>query len=270
MPFVTVPDGTRLYYEEVGTGEPLLLISGNGRDHTDWNGVRDDFAGRYRVIVYDHRGIGQSDKPDTPPYTTRGLAQDAVALLDHLGVARAHVYGHSMGGMISQWLGIEHAEHIGALVLGATGPGNITGNAPGHGVSRTEEVKSLLSNLPPRSQEHLKAILSLVYSPAWIMAHPELMQGATSSIPEYVVRLQYQAVIGHDAWDRVPDIHAPTLVIHGSEDQQVPTANASLLAERIAGAQLHIVKGGRHAYFVEFRKEASRVVNSFLARHPLS
>jgi pimeloyl-ACP methyl ester carboxylesterase len=63
MPFATVPDGTHLYYEEGGAGEPLLLISGNGRDHTDWNGVRDDFADRYRVIVSDHRGTGQSDKP---------------------------------------------------------------------------------------------------------------------------------------------------------------------------------------------------------------
>jgi pimeloyl-ACP methyl ester carboxylesterase len=92
----------------------------------------------------------------------------------------------------------------------------------------------------------------------------------SSSIPEYVVRLQYQAVIGHDAWDRLPDIHAPTLVIHGSEDQQVPTANASLLAERIPRVQRYIVKGGRHAYFVEKRSEASGVVNAFLARHPLS
>jgi alpha/beta hydrolase fold len=98
MPFVIVPDGTRLYYEEVGAGEPLLLISGNGRDHTDWNGVRDDFADRYRVIVYDHRGTGQSDKPSAPLYSMHGFAQDAVALLDHLGIARAHVYGHSMGG----------------------------------------------------------------------------------------------------------------------------------------------------------------------------
>ncbi len=128
MPFVTVPDGTRLYYEERGAGEPLLLISGNGRDHTDWNGVREDFAGRYRVIVSDHRGTGQSDKPSEPAYSIHGFAQDAVWLLDHLGIARAHVYGHSMGGMIGQWLGIEHAKRIGALVLGASAPSNPVDN----------------------------------------------------------------------------------------------------------------------------------------------
>jgi 3-oxoadipate enol-lactonase len=98
MPFLTVPDGTRLYYEEMGAGDPLLLISGNGRDHSDWNKVRDDFTDRYRVIVYDHRGTGKSDKPDAPPYSIQGFEQDAIALLDHLSIARAHIYGHSMGG----------------------------------------------------------------------------------------------------------------------------------------------------------------------------
>ena len=72
MPFVTVPDGTQLYYEEDGAGEPLLLVSGQRQDHTFWDGVRDDFSDRYRVIVYDNRGAGQSDKPTDPPYSTGG------------------------------------------------------------------------------------------------------------------------------------------------------------------------------------------------------
>jgi 3-oxoadipate enol-lactonase len=271
MSFVTVPDGMRLYYEEVGAGESLLLISGNGRDHTDWNGVRDDFASRYRVIVFDHRGTGQSDKPDAPPYSTRGFAQDAVALLDHLGIARAHVYGHSMGGMVGQWLGIEHAKRIGALVLGATAPGNLIGNTPGHGVARPAEVEALSTTPPTDLQEGIKAVLSAIYSPAWIADHPEIIQDTLQAtpIPEYAARFHCLATKEHDAWDLLPMINAPTLVIHGSEDQRAPTANAFLLAERIPGAELFIVKGGRHGYFVEFREEASRVVNEFLARHPL-
>ncbi len=102
MPFVTVPNGTQLYYEEVGEGGLLLLVSGQRQDHTFWNGVRDDFSDHFRVIVYDHRETGQKDKPGAPPYSTRGFAHDAVARLDQLGVACAHAYGHSMGGRICQ------------------------------------------------------------------------------------------------------------------------------------------------------------------------
>ena len=134
MPFAKLPD-VSLYYEEVGTGDPLVLISGQGGDHRGWDFVRDDFAAHYRVITFDHRGTGQSDKPADPPYSTRGFANDAVALLDVLGIQRAHAYGISMGGRICQWLGIEHGDRIGALVLGCTTPGNA------HGIQRPADVK---------------------------------------------------------------------------------------------------------------------------------
>ncbi len=265
MSYATASDGTRLYYEEVGAGEPLLLISGQGSDHTNWDGVREDFAQHYRVIVFDHRGTGQSDKPTEPPYTTRGFAQDAVAILDHLGIARAHAYGVSMGGRICQWLGIDFAERIGALVLGCTTPGNA------HGVKRPAEVDASFRNLSTNPGAAMAALLDTLVSPRWLDAHPEFLaqMGAQKPIPSYAQRLHYLASEGHDTWDLLPTIKAPTLVIHGSEDVVNPTANAPLLANRIPNAELYIVEGGRHGYFVEFREEASRVVNEFLARHPL-
>jgi len=265
MSYATASDGTRLYYEEVGAGEPLLLISGQGSDHTNWDGVREDFAPHYRVIVFDHRGTGQSDKPTEPPYTTRGFAQDAVAILDHLGIARAHAYGVSMGGRICQWLGIDFADRISALVLGCTTPGNA------HGVKRPAEVDASFRNLSSDPGAAMATLLNTIVSPQWLDAHPEYLaqMSAQKPIPSYAQRLHYLASEGHDSWDLLPTIKAPTLVIHGSEDVVNPTANAPLLAERIPNAELYIVKGGRHGYFVEFREEASRVVNEFLARHPL-
>lgn len=265
MPFVTVPDGTRLFYEEIGAGYPLLLVSGQGSDHTFWNGVRDDFANRYRVLVYDNRGTGQSDKPSAPPYSTRGFAQDAIALLDHLDIARAHAYGYSMGGRICQWLGIDHGHRLGALVLGATTPGNALG------VPRAAEVDALWTNPPADPQEALKALGSLFLSPAWIETHLETTKEMLLArpIPEHARTMHYQASEGHDSWDLLPTITTSTLVIHGSEDQMNPVANAYLLAEQIPGAELYIIKGARHGYTLEFREEANRVVNDFLARHPL-
>jgi pimeloyl-ACP methyl ester carboxylesterase len=173
--------------------------------------------------------------------------------------------------MISQWLGIEHAKRIGALVLGATAPSNPVDNTTGHAVSRTAEVEALMTNPPTDPQEGIKAMLLTVYSPAWIAGHPEMIQSILQAtpIPEYAAKLHYLAVKGHDVWDLLPTMSAPTLVIHGSEDQRVPTANAFLLASLIPGAELSIIEGGRHAYLVEFREEASRAANEFLARHPL-
>jgi 3-oxoadipate enol-lactonase len=170
-----------------------------------------------------------------------------------------------MGGRICQWLGIEHADRVGALVLGCTTPGNA------HGVRRPAEVDAVMANRPADPREAVSAMLNLVYTPGWIAAHPEVITQThqTPQIPVDAQRLHYLASEGHDSWDLLPTIKAPTLVIHGSDDQLNPTANAYLLAERIPGAELYIVEGGRHGYFVEFREEASRVVNEFLARHPL-
>lgn len=262
MPFATLPDGIRLYYEELGTGEPLLLVSGQGGDHTGWDEIRADFAEHYHVIVYDHRGTGQSDKPTEPPYTTRGFARDAIALLDHLGIPRAHAYGVSMGGRICQWLGIDHAERIGALVLGCTTPGNA------HGVRRPADVNAIMAN---PTADSWTTMLETIFSPAWMQAHPEKLKDMQKGnpIPDYARKLHYQASEGHDSWDLLPTISGPTLVIHGSDDRVNPTANAYLLAERIPGAELYIVEGGRHGYDLEFREEASRVVLDFLGRHPM-
>jgi pimeloyl-ACP methyl ester carboxylesterase len=266
MSLITTQDGLHLWYEEVGQGEPLLLVSGQGADHSYWDGIRDDFADHCRVIVYDNRGTGQSDKPSAPPYSTRGFARDAVALLDQLGISRAHVYGHSMGGRIGQWLGIDYGERLGALVLGASTPGNA------HGVARAAEVNALLAHAPADPHEALKAFGSLIVTPAWLETHPEsiMQMSQAARIPLYARRLHYRASEGHDSWKLLPRIGAPTLIIHGADDELNPVANASLLATRIPGAELHIIEDGRHGYMFDFREESSRVVNSFLSRHRFS
>jgi len=268
MPYAIASDGTRLYYEQLGSGEPLLLINGQGGDHHGWDPVRAEFADRYRVIVFDHRGTGQSDKPEEPPYTTRGFAQDTIAILDVLGLERAHAYGISMGGRICQWLGIDYPDRLGSLVLGCTTPGNA------HGVRRSPEVDARMTNRPADPEAAMAFFIEMMVTPSWAAAHLEFVSAVREQyahpIPAYAQRLHYLASEGHDTWDLLPRIKTPTLVIHGSDDPLNPTANAPLLAERIPGAELHIVRGGRHGYFIEFSDEASRVVKDFLARHPLA
>ncbi|HEX7841604.1 MAG TPA: alpha/beta fold hydrolase [Kofleriaceae bacterium] len=262
MAFATASDGTRLAYKVIGAGPPLLLVSGQASDRSIWNGLREAFADRHRVVTFDHRGTGDSDKPDAPPYSTRGFAADAIAVLDHLGIARAHAYGMSMGGRIGQWLGIDHPQRIGALVLGCTTPGNA------HGVRRPAHVDPVLASGDPErmlpylvSMEWARANAGfLAERNAWALAHP---------VPDHARRLHFLASEGHDAWDLLPRITAPTLVIHGSDDEMNVAANAPLLTQRIPGAELHILQGARHVYFWDHGEEANRVVRDFLARHPL-
>ena len=262
MPYANAPDGARIYYEVAGSGEPLLLISGQGGDHHGWDAVRADFAGRYRTLSFDHRGTGDSDKPDFP-YTTRRFALDAVAVLDAAGVSRAHAYGVSMGGRVGQWLAVDHPDRVGALVLGCTTPGDA------HGIARTAAANAVFRADWTAENALDKALQS--YTRAWIEAHPELLaEPEQDPLPEFARQLHYVASQSHDASTELPSIAAPTLVIHGSDDPINPTANAPLLAERIPGAELHLIADGRHNYTEEFRTEASKVVLDFLARHPLS
>jgi pimeloyl-ACP methyl ester carboxylesterase len=216
------------------------------------------------VIVYDQRGTGKSDKPEQSPYTTQMFAQDAIAVLDTLGIDRAHVYGASMGGLIVQWIAINYPERVGALVLGCTHPGK------SHLANRSPQVEAIISG-GQHNPRMMFQVLSLFYSPWWFLLHLNQLRSMgedSTPMPPYAEQFHAQASTNHDAWDLLPTITAPTLVIHGSKDRVTPVENAYALAERIPNAELYIVKGGRHIFFWEFRKEASRVVNDFLARHP--
>src|SRR6266516_6351221 len=126
MPHAAV-DGTSLYYERRGDGEPLLLIQGMSGTHLTWGepflaALGDDLE----MVVYDHRGVGSSGDQGQP-VTIAGLADDAAGVLDALGWERAHVLGISMGGMVAQELTLRHPERVGRLVLGCTYPGGPEG-----------------------------------------------------------------------------------------------------------------------------------------------
>ena len=261
MPFATSPDGTRLYFECHGTGTPLLLLAGQASDHREWDGVCADFAAHHRVILLDYRGTGQSDKPGAPAYSTRGFAQDAVAVLDQLRLDRAHAYGISMGGRVAQWLAIDHPQRLGALLLGATTPGNA------HGVARDPAITDAMA------RGDWASLRPTLVSPSWMAEHPDFEARMASMdatpAPAFARRLHYQASEGHDSWLALDRITAPTLVLHGSNDEINVTANAALLAGRIPGAELQLIEGARHSYFEEYRDLASWRVLDFLWRHPL-
>jgi pimeloyl-ACP methyl ester carboxylesterase len=117
----------RIAWEERGSGEPLLLIQGLGYARWGWEPVVGPLAERHRVLFFDNRGIGESDKP-AGPYTARLMADDALQVLDEAGVGRAHVVGASLGGMVAQELAVLAPERVGKLVLCCTHPGLTLGH----------------------------------------------------------------------------------------------------------------------------------------------
>ncbi|MDJ1131837.1 alpha/beta fold hydrolase [Streptomyces iconiensis] len=257
MPYATAADGAALYYETHGSGPPLLLLSGQANNHHWWDSVRAGFEAEFTTVVMDYRGTGKSDRPDTDTYSTPGFARDAMAVLDHAGIASAHVYGTSMGGRVAQWIAADHPGRVKRLVLGCTSPG------ARHGVERGPEVLRALTD-PDQAAAH-RALVELMYTPAWAARHEGPFHTlGDPSMPDHARRRHLRASARHDAWDALPCITAPTLVIHGTDDAFNPTANAPLLADRVPDARLRLVEGARHAYFEEFAHVATPLVLEFL------
>lgn len=249
-------DGTRIEYQVSGTGAPLLLLSGQAGSHRWWTRVRSDFNAFRRVVTLDYRGTGNSDAPPGP-YSTQAFAEDAIAVLDQLGIERADVYGTSMGGRVAQWIAVRHPHRVRRLVLGCTSPGGP------HAVERSVAVRRALADPDPAAVRH--TLLELMYTPGWRARHPEpyWTLGDPRMAP-HARREHLRASNGHDAWDALARITAPTLVLHGDDDELNPTANAPLLADRIRGARLRLIAGARHAYFEERADVAGPAVRDFL------
>ncbi|GAA4661858.1 alpha/beta fold hydrolase [Streptomyces youssoufiensis] len=256
MPYATAPDGARIAYQLEGEGVPLVLLAGQANSHLWWETVRADFHPARSTLTLDYRGTGDSDKPDTP-HSTELFAQDVIAVLDDLGIERADVYGTSMGGRVAQQLAARHPRRVGALVLGCTSPGGP------HGIERGDDVRQALAQ--PHSGAARQALLEFMYTPRWLADHPGPHHTlGDPRMPAHSRRRHLTASDRHDAWDLLPTISAPTLVLHGTDDVLNPTANAPLLADRIPGARLHLIPDTRHAYFEEARTHASPLVLDFL------
>ncbi|RPK83193.1 MULTISPECIES: alpha/beta fold hydrolase [Streptomyces] len=256
MTYATTPDGVRIAYQLRGEGAPLVLLAGQANNHHWWDTVRADFHPARSTLTLDYRGTGDSDKPDSP-HSTELFAQDVVAVLDELRIDRADIYGTSMGGRVAQQLAAHHPHRVRALVLGCTSPGGP------HSVERGDDVRRALVQRRPGAAR--QALLELMYTPRWLADHPGTHHTlGDPAMPAHSRRHHLAASNRHNAWDLLPGISAPTLVVHGTRDLLNPTANAPLLAGRIPGARLHLIPGARHAYFEEFRTHAGPLVLDFL------
>jgi 3-oxoadipate enol-lactonase len=268
-----------VYYEQHGSGDPLLLIMGLAADSTAWLFQVPEFARHYRTIVFDNRGVGRSAKP-AGPYTIHEMADDAAGLLDALDVRRAHVVGVSMGGMIAQELALRHPERVRGLVLGCTFP-EPDAEAErqrafsiaqfGGRVTATGETQIDVSAIDPFA--FFQHLLPRIFNQSFIDRElPKLLQVFSGAL-QYGFSLeailgQVAAVMGHRATDRLHQIESPTLVITGDADLLVSPANSDILARNIPGAKLVKVPGGSHGFNFETPEIFNREVLDFLTGVP--
>ena len=256
-------NGISLYYEVHGQGHPLMLISGLGGDHTFWQASLPVLAAHFQVIVYDTRGIGQTDAPEGP-YSMAVLAEDLVALLDALHLPKAHLLGFSMGGQIAQAFALAYPDRVEKLILAAT-----------------------FARMNAQARLFLDAVLSVYEGGCsakqmYELILPWLLSSAFLSHPanaDYLVfddadpypqsrqawRAQYDAQRQYCSLSALPGLQLPTLVLAGAQDRLVPIEDGQLLASRIPNAQLVILPDSGHLINYEQADLFHQCILQFLA-----
>jgi 3-oxoadipate enol-lactonase len=248
----------RIEWEERGSGEPLLLIQGLGYGRWGWDPVVPALAEGFRVLTFDNRGIGGSDKPEGP-YTAREMAVDALQVLDEAGVSRAHILGASLGGMIAQEVAVAAPERVRRLVLCCTTPGGADS------VPMPEVTIRLFQEAPSLAPE--VALRRFVANALGGDAPEELVDELFAlrvANPPDPAGWQAQAAAGTTFPGVTGEIVAPTLILQGTDDNVVDERNAGVLASRIPGARVELFDGSGHLFFWEQPDEFVRIVTGFL------
>jgi pimeloyl-ACP methyl ester carboxylesterase len=239
-----------LHWESIGEGPPVLLITGLGLSGGAWWRTVPVLARRFRVITFDNRGVGRSGSASYS-YTTEAMADDAVSVLDCAGIARAHVYGFSLGGMVTQQLALRHPERVGGLVLGATHPGGPRAVAP------DDETVAFFRRRPELPHDEAAwASVPYNYGPLCRRRHgariaADIAQRLSHPFAPSAYSAQLYAAGLHNCFGRLDRVLAPTLIVHGARDRMIPVANALLLADRVPGARLRILEHAGHLYPTE-------------------
>ncbi|HEY7676908.1 MAG TPA: alpha/beta hydrolase, partial [Candidatus Methylomirabilis sp.] len=257
---VTVGD-VRLYYEERGRGTPIVFIPGLIGLGAQWSFQVDHFAKGYRVITFDHRGAGQSDRP-VQEYSTALLARDVVGLLDALGILRAHVVGASTGGAIGQVLGLDHADRVLSLTLVSTWA------RPDAYFRRLQEMrKEVLLGLGVPAYIRLSSLWT-----AGLAQFRDMLdrleayeaEQVRQAAPVAVMATRIDATLKHDRLADLGRIAAPTMVVVAEDDTLVPPHLGEQIAATVSGARLARMKGGGHNCYRKDPGTFKRLLADFL------
>ena len=269
MPFVSTTDGTRIHYEVTGKpgATPVLMIQGLGASKNAWNLQRIAMATRFRIISFDNRGAGRSDKP-TVPFTLEQMAEDAIAVLDGAGIETAHVVGASMGGVISQIVAVKHPHRVRSLTLVCTACRNHPWRQELlQSWAKTAEEKGMIEVGKEAAQWVMspRSFRRLVPAFTWM--------GPLAALrPRHSFVSQIHAILNtrEDLVDQLSTITAPTMVIVGNQDILTPRGDSEEIAERIPNAELVVISGAAHGLMMEHSSTFNKILIEFLQRTELA
>jgi pimeloyl-ACP methyl ester carboxylesterase len=260
MPTLNRPDAT-IHYETAGEGPPLLMLAGAASDHASWGPVVQPLSRRFRLILPDARATGRSSRA---PHRFEALADDAAALLDHLGVDRAHVCGHSLGGMGALDLATRFPARVGRLVLAATMPAG------------TPHSAAVFGGIVRARREGASEETFLRLFHPWLMgpdffADPGRQAAAVAMAlayphaqPREALEAQLKATVGLDLSDRPARVTQPALLLLGERDLLFPPAESRAAFAAIPGLRVETLEGAGHALHWDAPGPFAAAVTRFL------
>jgi pimeloyl-ACP methyl ester carboxylesterase len=265
MPILKVSDAA-VMYETAGSGEPLVLIPGFASGRWSWKYQIGALAREFNVITFDPRGVSRSKLADGATATVERIADDVAALIDKLGLERAHVLGISFGGFVAQDLALRYPSKLSRLVLACTSYGGA-----GHVAPALEVLMAFSSTAGLNTRERIRQYLTMAFTPEFVADQPEIVDEfcrlrEENVVPERVYMDQLLSATKFDAAARVGEIDAATLVLTGDGDMVVPRQNSVNLAAAIPGAKMVTIADAGHMFFVEKAEEFNSAVVDFLTR----
>jgi aminoacrylate hydrolase len=260
MPHVSIGDA-EIYYEEHGRGPALMLVPGLGGQGAFWGSQVPDFSRDFRVVVHDHRGAGRSTHSRIE-YSVDQMAADTVALMNRLGIERAHYVGHSTGGAMGQIIAQDHPGRLLSLVLSSTWAG------PDAFFRRCFETRKELL-IHRGFESYWRASVVMLRPPRWISAHDDALEEemkrlAAAPPATEVLASRIDAIVRFDRRARLGEIRCPTLVVVAADDALTPLHYSEELAARIPGAKLEVLPTGGHFAPNLVPDEYNAVVGAFL------
>lgn len=254
---------TAALYSEVSgpVDAPVLLLGGSlGTTLAMWGPQVRMLSGRLQLVAFDHRGHGDSPVP-LAPYTIAALGQDVIALMDTLGLSRASYCGISIGGMVGQWLAVNHPDRIQRLILIATSahPGN-----PESWHQRAETVRA-----DGTVATIADAIVSRWVTPGWAAEHGQevrTLRKMLAATPVEGYAGCCEAIADFDLRDELSEIGAPTLVLSGADDPSLPPEHQRLIAAAVPDARLAVIGDAAHIPSIQHPSQVNDLILHHLDR----